>query len=288
MNNKLIPIVITLVVGIILAGSVLMPVLNDAQKDLGNPTIANNTMKSDDFNYTIWKGEDFSLVYESGTVTINGEDATAYYLAGGNQRIVIASNDFATRTGGTADNPTLNSEYIGDTSGWGSGFSFTVTDGQYSLVKGTAAAVTGTLKWMVYADENGTANLGMVSDSSNAFYTSNVENLIVLGNIYTTGENDTFYSYYNGELTVNEAYADSSNVTITKTIANGYTDIYATTITVNVDGESFTPYFVLTPKAIAGHEAAGASYSLLGAIPVMVIVALIMGAVGMIVVKRND
>ena len=75
MNNKLIPLVLTLVVGIILAGSVLMPVLNDVTKT--EQTFVNNGV----FNYGIFTPEDtYTLVYNNtnldGKITVNGTAVT--------------------------------------------------------------------------------------------------------------------------------------------------------------------------------------------------------------------
>ena len=56
---------------------------------------------------------------------------------------------------------------------------------------------------------------------------------------------------------------------------------------ISVDDETFTPYVWAVEKTIMGHESAGAAYSLLGAIPIMVIVALLVVAVG-VVARRND
>lgn len=285
MNNKLIPIVLTLVVGIILAGSVLMPVLNDAQTTLGNPATINNTIKTDSPEYTIWDGSDIEFEYSTSTTeyTING---VTYSYAADTQRILIASNDFACRNGGTLASPVIVSQYVTLDSQLTKPFTFTVADKEYTLEL-DGNTYTGNVDWLVYACDEGNANLGQVPQNT-TIYTSNSNGMIVLGNIYTTGDNDTFYSYYDGDLTVNSAYADSSSIDITKTLADGYTDIYQTAITVNVGDESFTPFFILIPKTVEGHAAAGATYSLVGAIPVMVIVALLMAAVGAIALRRND
>lgn len=266
-----------------------MPVIKDAQTDIGpTATVTNEKIAGANYNYAIWGGENITFEYEStettATYTINGE---AFNLLSSEQRIILASNDFAARSGGNDTVYVLNSQYVASTTQFNNtDFTFEIVDKQYTLTVG-ADTYTGTVDWLVYAADDGDANLIQLKSPTSPFYTSNANDIIVLGNIYTTGENDTFYSYYKGQLTVNEAYADESNITITKTDVSGYTDIYATTVSLNIDDESFTPFFILAPENVSGHEASGAAYSLIGVLPVLVIVALLVVAIG-VVARRND
>lgn len=290
MKTNVLTLIITLVVGVILAGSLLGPVVGDAQTTLGTPAnVENSAPVGTNYDYTIWDGSDITFAYTGtdagGTYTINGEQFT---LLSSNQRIIIASNDFATRSGGNETAFILNSQYIGVTTQFSNvDFTYTITDKQYTLELG-GSTYTGSVDWLVYAAPDGNSGLIQCGNPNEPFYTSNTNNIIVLGNIYTTGENDTFYSYYNGDLSVNETYADESSITINKTVADGYTDIYNTTVAVNIGDETFTPYFILIPNNVSGHEAAGATYTLVGVIPIMVIVAILMIAVGAIAYRRAD
>lgn len=288
MKTNVLTLIITLVVGIILAGSLLGPVISDAQKTIGTPTTVTNVMNTSSPNYTIWDGSDIVIEYDA-TNKVYSIDGVSNNFAAATQRILVASNDFACRNGGSTDNPQILSQYVTEAAQIShTSFTFRVINKSYSFEVPGVDPYVGTLEWMVYAEDSGTTNLGQINQSAGTWYTSEQDKLIVLGNIYTTGENDTFYSYYDGDLTVNSAYEDVSSVTINKTLAEGYTDIYATTITINIGDESFTPYFILTPKTVEGHEASGGAYSLLGAIPIMVIVALLMIAVGAIAYRRAD
>lgn len=290
MKTNVLTLAITLTLGIILAGSMLMPVITDAQTNIGPAaTMTNEKPAGANYNYTLWDGADISFEYSStessSTYTINDE---TFSLISSEQRIILASNDFATRSGGNSELFILNSQFVGSTTQYNnSDFSFVIENKEYTLEIG-GQTYTGHVDWLVYASDDGNAGLIQLKTPSAPFYTSNANDLVILGNIYTTGDNDTFYSYYKGQLTVNEAYADESSVTITKTEVSGYTDIYSTTISVNVGDESFTPFFILAPEKATGHEASGAAYSLLGAIPIIVIIGLVLAATAAIVVKRND
>lgn len=295
MKTNILTLAITLALGVILAGSLLVPIIEDTQTNIGpSVTLDNAAYPVENYKYTIWDGSDITLSYvaspdisTAGVYSVNGEAVT---LQGTAQRIIIASNDFASRSGGTVV-PVLNTQYVESTAQLGNAaFTFTVVDKAYTLEitsGGTTNTYTGVVDWLVYATEDGTAGLIQSLYTTSPFYTSNTDDIIVLGNIYTTGDNDTFYSYYKGQLTVNEAYADESSVSITKTAVSGYTDIYNTQIEVNVGDETFSPFFILIPEKVTGHEISDYD-ALLGAIPVLVIVGLVLVGVGAIFVKRND
>lgn len=281
-------VIVSAILGVILLVTVVAPIVSDGQTTTGDPATVTNVMNTTTPKYTIWDGSDITIEYDATdkTYSVNG---VANSFASTTQRILVASNDFACRNGGSADNPQILTQYVNLTSQIAhSSFTFEVVNKEYTFTVSDVDPYTGTLDWMVYAEDTGTANLGQVNQNAGPWYTSNNDKLIVLGNIYTTGENDTFYSYYDGELTVNDEYADVSNVEVSKTLAEGYTDIYETTITVNVGEESFTPYFILTPITVTGHEASGAVYSMLGVIPIVIAIGIVLGVVGMAVVNRYE
>lgn len=274
---KVISLVVGLTIGVLLMVGLVAPVVADGQITAGNAAeFTNERPAGANYNYQIWDGSDITFAFTStdtgGTYTINGEP---FALQSSEQRIILASNDFAARSGGNETVFVLNTQYVGsDTQFSNADFTYTITDRQYELVLG-GSTYTGTVDWLVYAATEGNAGLIQCRDINSPFYTSENNKIIVLGNIYTTGENDTFYSYYDGDLTVNPAYADDSSVSIDKTLVEGYTDIYNTRVSVTVGDESFTPYFILIPETVTGHEAGGANYALLKAIPIVAFIALI-------------
>ena len=285
MNNKLIPIVLTLVVGIILAGSVLVPVLNDAQKDIGPKVSYDNTPIDSNYKFlgtdealeiTLTKNGDTGL----WDVEINGET----YTTTADQNLTLLYSDALSmnkNANGTAieinyGNGEIIASYATKT--------ITFENGVVTLEIPTASfSWTGTYSWVYIWNNDGT---WINHAGSYSAYVSSINDL-VCGGSYTTGENDCFYSIKDGVLSITGDYEHSFTYNLTK--VEGTTDVYElSSLVITVGDETFTPFRTLVPETITGHEASGASYSLLGAIPVMVIVALIMGAVGMIVVKRND
>lgn len=283
MDNKLVGLILAITVGIIMAGALLVPFVQDAQRTVGDEVTVSNTLQTETPTYNIWSGEDieFTFVYTTGVYTVDG---TEYDYNTTVRHILLASNDFTYRNGGDEEAMILT-QYIGDTEQVSNqDFTFTVSDGEYTLVRGTDT-LTGTVDWLVYAVEDGTSNLGALP-TGGSFVTGYDDDFVVLGSIYTTGDNDTFYSYYDGDLTVNSTYESESSVSVSKTLKDGYADIYDTTVTVTIGDETFTPYYILVPISVDGHET-GSAYSILGVVPVIVILALMMMMVPYIS-KRDD
>lgn len=287
-EESMIPQVISIVVAVIVACAVLIPVTTTTQATVNPTTVENEIPPGVNYKYAVWNGEDITFKMENSAstpiYTVNGVELN---LPSTEQRIIIASNDFACRTAGANLPVVLNSFYVDLTyQEVARDFTFSVVNGEYTL-NIHDNTYTGICEWIVYATPGeATVDLYRLPADSTTFYTSNEDDMIVLGNIYN-GTNATFYSYFDGELTVNPTYADNSSVTITKTLVEGYTDIYDTAISVNIDGESFTPQptFILIPHIVHGHEAGGIMFTLLGVIPVFVVLGILLGIVGIFYVN---
>lgn len=287
-TSRIITVLITALVGaIVLAG--FIPAINETQINSGEEVVLNNTMRTPELSYSLWDGSDIELKFvvsgSTGTYSVNGVEQTEI-LDSVSQRIAIASNYVCSRVGGSSAPATFNTQVLGWTAGYTISFTLAVVDGVCTFTQLNNDPVTVDLEWLVYADENGTMNIGTLSSPTTPFYTSLTDKLIILGNVYTTGDNDTFYSYYDGILTVNDEYADNSSVDISRTLADGYADIYETTVIVNVGDESFTPYFILAPKTVNGHESGGAMFSIMGLLPLIVGVGLLLFVVVEVIGKR--
>lgn len=295
MDNKygLIGVVLTVLIGVILIGSVMAPSITAIQKTAGDEVTVTNSTITDNFNYKKWTGEETIISYTGGNLsttgeyTINGESSGLTFSSV--QRIVLASDEFSIRTGGSSSTgPILLIQTIyANNNIQGTAFTFTVsTDGTYTLTY-ASNEYTGTITWMVYATADGTLNLGQMPLNSESFYTSPRNDIIILGSVYITGENDTFYSYYNGDLTVAPDYADVSSIDISTSPAEGYIDIYDTTVTLTIGDESFTPYYILAPIDVTGLEEGGAAYTLYGIIIVLFIIVLFVASVRLFLREKD-
>lgn len=278
MNNKLIAIVMTLVVGIILAGSVLMPVVNDARTTTS--TEVNYTNEEATFRMA-GASDVVTLTLSSGTVTLN--DVAIEKISNSN----ILLSDAVSLDQFQYQGNWLNRMWFKDSTAlqYPSAFELTFENGTVSgtvTISNETTDIDTTYSYLFYADSEGDYIQMTNNDWANGVYLNNANQLILSG-LYTTGENDTTYSYVNGVFTTGGDYTGSVELTTEKV---GMDVIKATALTVTIGEETFTPFRALVPMTVVGHTETPAS-SLIGVIPVLVIVSLVVAAIGMVVVKRD-
>ena len=296
MNNKLIPIVLTLVVGIILAGSVLMPVLGDAQNKTSD-TIVNETSGltfkldgNDDYlfesapayaNYKV-NGQNAGTSSSLGTFIItdkcrvydNGHYFQLYDESGTRSSNINVQNKNIVITYDAADKT----------------FTYTVyTDLTNATVENTYTYTVENILYYIPGGDYGAIN---TSEDSDITYYVNDLSQVIAGGAYTSGDLDTSYFAEGKTVYVGDTdYTASADAVTSK--YNGYTDAivgsgYTVTVTDGTNSETFTPYTVFVPLKITAHTSEqNGMIALYGAIPIMVIVALLMVAVGA-VARRND
>ena len=246
-KTNLLPLVVTLTVGIILAGSLLMPVISDAQKSVGDPITKSNQIYQ---GYYIEPDSDYELTISAAGWDVNGE-----ILTGQNYRQLVFADSFVLQVHVNTDetsfgyvlDKTMNDPtylYVADSA------SYTVTFANNSVTIAKAGVAepfyTQTYGWAYAACPAATEGAWgtIVRVGTNDAYILN-DNQIILSGYYYTGDNDTFYSYRDGTLYTGEY---EGSIEITKSIADGTYDIYSVTgLSVHVGEESFTPYLTLVP-----------------------------------------
>lgn len=278
MKNNLLTLIITLVVGVILAGSMLAPVVADARTTTS--TEVNYTNESTLFKMASAE-ETVTISLVSGTVTLNGAEVTHttnsnillsdafsvdQFLYQGNWLTRAWYKDSTTLSYPTAFNLTFEN---GTVTG-------TVTSG------GTTNDINDTYTYLYYADASG--NLTQISSAVREDIYVNSTNDIILAGLYYTGSNSTTYSYIDGNFELDGEYTGSVDF---DTESVGIDVVKVTGITVTIGEETFTPYRFLVPAEVTGHTETSIS-SLLGVIPIMVIVAILMTAIGAITLRRAD
>ena len=287
MNNKLISGVLGVTIVVILIATALMPVVSDAQKTAGDDVTLNNAVY-DGIYYKKWSGEEMTFQYDNTTTEyrINGEllnrTSNAPYQ-------ILVSDVISSRNGGTNTTFVVNSATIGGTQYYQLTYMFSVdASGHYVLsINNGANVLEGTIGWLWYITPEET-NYSTITNPTSPYYLGDTSDIVVLGSVYITGDNDTYYAYYDGQLTVNDAYSAVSSVSIPKTLVDGTTDCYSTIVTVTIGDETFTPYYVIAPISVTGHATSGGTYALYGAIPVVIIAALVAFAIGAVVLRRDD
>lgn len=282
MRTNVLTLVITLTLGIILAGSLLMPVISDAQRTAGEEVHYDNIQSG--YNYRLTEKN------EAVTVAITGSGGDIYY----NGEIItdsgfcVYSDSVSIRADSInrflyVSTPTQALEFRVS---WASNYTFIYSNGICTITNvGTSTVLeTAPYTWLYVPDDSGE---WVTVTGSSTHYVNSINDIICNG-YYSTGENDTGYTVRNGVATVSDS-TYTAGLEYTLTPVAGTTDVYTVaTFKVLVDDESFTPWFMLIQRDIVGHEASGAAYALYGAIPVLVIIGLVLAATAAIVVKRND
>lgn len=279
MNNKLIPMVMTLVVGIILTGAMLMPVLNDAAHS-GAESYSNGTTYMKEAT-----GTPEMIITNQNVIYSEGNEIDGYSYPA----IVADTFYLAVNNGG-------NNIFWHDTAS------------HWSAMKGAnvtidASAKTITLSDITFASSNNnlTEDTLTVSYSDYCFYRaangsyvglnySSIADVRVLENsdIYAVAySSDKYYSWINSDVSV-DAVVSSIEGTITLTES---TPAEFNTVTVEYfpEGSStaITPNAFVIPAEIWTQGALNdGEISLLYVIPIMVIIALVLTSVSMITKKE--
>ena len=308
MNNKLIPIILTLVVGIILAGSVLIPVLNDATKT--TETLTNEgyyrVSETDETTVIVW-----DTANSPNIITVNDEeiDLSTLGLSANSSYTIAFANDFLLRyfpLGSSSNIQVWGSSYSGLGVGASSGVTatFTISSSGITLEKSDSETVQTASHTGSYfrIDPEGDYTLkksnqtAYVLEDSTIFYAAGISGIGAAGNItsiYFEGTTEEI------EYTVLRSNVVVSNSNVTYTDDATHVDVVnldkvTFTTTYETGGETYTidqtySYFFVPYQITAelSEHLTPGQIALLGAIPVLVIVALLVVAVG-VVARRND
>lgn len=298
MKTNLLTLAITLTIGVILAGSLLVPVINDAQKATSD-VITNETSG---LTFKLDGNDDYEIVTAplGANWTLNGEIYNFNTVA---DTIIITDQCRVVKNGGylqlfdatgirISNLPTSTNKFV---------ISYDASEKEFSVVnypsydEGETAANTYTytvanILYFIPGGDYGAINTN--GDPDVTYYVNDLKQVIA-GGAYTTGDLDTSYFAEGTTVYVGQSsYTAAGTATTTK--YKDYTDAivgssYSITVTDGTDSETFTPYTVFVPlKVIAHTSEQNGQIALYGAIPILVIVGLLMAAIGAIYTKRDD
>lgn len=279
MNNRLITVVMTLVVGIILAGGMLIPVLNDAAHS-GAESHSNGTTYMKEAT-----GTPEMIITNQNVIYSEGNEIDGY----GYPAIVADTFYLAVNNGG-------NNIFWHDTAS------------HWSAMKGAnvtidASAKTITLSDITFATSNNnlTDDTLTVSYSEYCFYSaangsyvglnySSIADVRVLENseIYGVGYSvNKYYSWNNSEVSIDGSVSSiEGTITLTESTPAEFNTV---TVEYFPEGSStaVTPNAVVIPAKIWTQGALNdGEIGLLYVIPIMVIIALVLVSVSMITKKE--
>lgn len=304
MGNKVIGVVLALTIGVIVLGSVLIPVLEDSERTIIPITEYNigaghtyREARSGDVIHLVstYDSEtnsktDVWTLNDKPVINPNTDFEWDIFLASDvvwgqvNSQANASSGSFVVMESGTTRS------YFGSLSSLPRyELTITFTEDTISWVSNSApvsGSASYTWAYVFCSLEDGAYRSSSV-DASN-FIMSDIDDYILCGT-YSTGELDTNYWYKDGEFVV---FSDgiTGNVDTNATLRNGTYDLYDVSATVTVTdastSETFSPYRALVPYEVHGHADSGAAISLLELLPFMVIVSILLMAVSIVVRSR--
>lgn len=286
MKTNILALVITLTVGIIFAGSLLVPVVEDAQQTAGElGTLDNNESgvlyNSYAMGHMTASTPEVTILLADSVLTVNGTPVTIQHYGTLGQLAVSPDGSYlAVRNNAAA-------MYL-----------YTLADGVYTSVTiSPGTEVTVAYNGITIGDTTYPIDdlycIGVTSEDpvfrytptdSAKIYVEKIGDLFGTATITIDGESKTIA--FVGDQATLTGYTPIVQYSLKA--VDGYTDLYEVeSYTITVGEGTATVGSWYASEYVTGHEASGASYTLYGIIPVMAIVAILMGAVALLM-RRND
>ena len=287
MKANILTLAITLTVGIILAGSLLMPVISDA-------TTTEKTFNNTGLYYMENPDESISVKYLGDSQwEINGE--TLVYTNIGATNIIVTDNTFVRNNGQVRG---------GVYSTWAAA-DLTISNGTVTgtaTVSGSSTSISWTYDYIYVATNEKAANL--MKSNTTAVYIKGDSEIIGMGvsgvkdasGTNTAAEFKVVVEDLEATVTSTNTNITVSNVKVNATAVDGYKDLYLFA-SVTFDAKwgdytsSLTYNIVIVPSSVtaelSNHLAPG-EIAILNALPILIIVALVMMAAGALYLKRDD
>lgn len=293
-KNNLLTLAIALTVGVILAGSLLMPVLSDY-------TTATRTYTNEGVPYASFDGETHTIVlsYDGTTTTIttDGEPCELPDLNLYGSATIVYGSDAIIRIGKTGNVRGFSDSFYGVDATAGNDATIVVTSTVTTLTVGNTTR-TVPLTPLAYIASEGDYRLSLKPCITD-------DNVIIGGTTNTSGGHyiNTVAVGQINDLTIANPFSDlGTGVTITSIDATPTTSavvgnlLKIENISFNAelsDSSEVTAIFsyFLAPASVVYNDPnylGDANAAILGAIPVLVIVALITMALGSMYLKRDD
>lgn len=312
MEMKIVGITVAILVSITLLAGVLMPVLDDA-------TATTDTFTNESFYglSAIDDNTDVTIVWKVATpqkITVNGEDVDLSTLPSSRSYTLIGSSSTMVRytyVGGVAYLETLGTQYVNNNSNATNYTQVTFTINGMTMTylddRSTPITYDYTLSGdAYYIVPSGGEYTEVMKDASKPVYVLGDSDIHLIGStlsnpiigVYGEGSIDdgiTLSTVYKANtVTTDVTYSD---VTATTTEVSGYNDLYLLekfefTITYNTDQsiDSTYTYFVVPSEVTAERSVhfTDNQNALFAVIPMLVIVAILIGVVALVIRSRLD
>lgn len=279
--NKTVSVILALSVSIIMVAAVLIPVVNSASVNVGEPIEYTNAMdpaiplhydKLDNYVVELTAtADDYSVIANGVSITKTSKGQPVIFS---DVLTLNLSNNSAGRVGSVV----LYSEsdvILPVDVGTPKTIIVTFNKGDWSVNIDGVDTYSGAYSWVFGIKSDG----AYIAHDPTFGYVKNVNKDIVISGYYDSDDLDAgYWSYYNGEVGIsNSDYTGVLNYTTSK--IDGTTDIYSIgggTISISngVDSNTFTPSRCLMKEVVIGHEE-GVAGSLILILPMVVILSIL-------------
>lgn len=291
MKANILTLAITLTVGIILAGSLLMPVISDA-------TTTERTYTNEGVFYMTDDPTDYVMEYKGtdGEIWVNGEMVIKFTDIPNSTWTLLSTPEYLIRMQGFGSNYALwltsvagTNTFIGNNTTESA--TITLTDSTIQVGTGSPVSYSGEFR--------GLAKEGDYVMTSTGGFTVSDTDTIIIGN-GTTGVTHWYDAFYIiGTVEDIEVYSSDSitvsNVDVNATKIPNFNGSTVTSITFTAtDGTNTTDATydrVIVPVSVTLEKTqhlAPSEIAILNALPILIIVALVVMAAGALYLKRDD
>jgi hypothetical protein len=294
--NRIVVGIVGLAVCVILVGSLLVPIISEAQDDqevVYNNIFSNSNYSKivdddlDDVNMVIeWDTATQVLTVDGSAMTVTPSDNTLFVSDKGSVRFDKADGFSVMNTEGGVEVTLMGP------------VTATIASGVITITCGVDSYTITPIEWLFVPDSDGNFKNYRNNDPIKTLYVNGIDDIYFCGSIVT--QSIGLFSGHGGSCTLWEVADDPSyDMTYTIERVQGYTDLYefvpssyavSTEAGTNPDLTPFSPYWLMVPVEITAHTDVNSSIiGLLGAIPVVIIAAILIYAVRPVLQKgRND
>ena len=291
-GSRIVAGIVGLAVCVILVGSLLVPIISEAQDD--QEVVYNNIVNNSNYSKIVDDDlDDVNMVIVWDTATqILTVDGSSLPLGWQNNTLFVSDQGSVRFNKDQTSNTSYM--YIG-----GGGVvtltgpvTATIASGVITVTCGVDSYTITPIEWLFIPDSEGNYKNFRTNDPTKTLYVNSIDDIYFCG---TTGaESIGLISGHGGSCTLWDVADDPSyDMTYTIERVQGYTDLYELVLSsyaVSTDDlTTFAPYYLMVPVEITAHTDVNSSIiGLLEVIPVLVIAGIIAYVAGTVLMGRRE
>jgi len=294
-GNRIVAGIVGLAVCVILVGSLLVPVISEAQDD--QEVVYNNIINTGTYSKLVDDDLDsvnMVIVWDTATDTLTVDGSAIYVSAWANTIFVSDQGKL-----GFSKQSETSDLYMGEGTvvTLTGPVTATIVSGVITVTCGVDSYTITPIEWLFVPDEDGNYKNYHYVSPTETIYVNSIDDVYFCQVILF--QSIGLYSGHGGSCTFWDVADDPSyDMTYTIEKVQGFTDLYefvlssyavSTEAGTNPDLTPFSPFFLMLPVEITAHTDVNSSIiGLLGAIPVVIIAAIIIYVVRPVLMGRDD